>query len=253
MLFEENPSSGTRACITSVKLVTVAKLVRSWTLSLAGAFNGTRLVPTTERFDFPNLCFDVPNTRDAYQAKLIETFPDEARAIKRFFKELESTFGWISRWFVSKTLPRPLGYLLTLVGRRRAMMTTKEVLDARFKDPRLKGILSGIWPAYGTLPHESAFAFHGTVMRDYLDGGYYPVGGSKQIGERAVATIEAHGGSCLVNHAVSRVLVENNKAVGVVAEHKGKTVEFRAPIVISNAGAYTTFEKLAPSNLSRKN
>ncbi len=41
-------------------------------------------------------------------------------------------------------------------------------------------------------------------MRDYLDGGYYPIGGSKQIGEQAVETIEAQGGTCLVNHVCQK-------------------------------------------------
>lgn len=207
-----------------------------------------KIGPVTERFVFPDFTFDVPNERKAYEEKLCAEFPAETKAIQTFFLELESTFGWISRWFASKTLPRPISDLLTFLGRRRASKTTKEVLDERFHDPRLKGILSGLWPAYGTLPHESAFAFHGTVMRDYLDGGYYPIGGSKQIGERAVETIESNGGFCLVNHAVSEILVEKNKAVGVRAEHKGKTIEFKAPIIISNAGAFTTFSKLTPAH-----
>jgi len=211
-----------------------------------GGLEWHKIGPITERFVFPDFSFEVPNDRKQYEAALIEQFPEEADAIKSFFGELESTFRWISRWFVGKTLPRPLSDLLTMAGRRRATMTTKEVLDKRFKDPRLKGVLSGVWPSYGTLPHESAFAFHGTVMRDYLDGGYYPIGGSKQIGELAVKTIEAYGGHCLINHAVSEIIVEKNRAVGVRAEHKGKAIEFRAPIVISNAGAYTTFGRLAP-------
>ncbi len=211
-----------------------------------GGLEWHKIGPVTERFVFPDFTFEVPNDRKKYEAALIAQFPEETKAIQKFFRELESTFGWISRWFVGKTLPRPFSDMLTMFGRRRATMTTKEVLDERFKDPRLKGILSGVWPSYGTLPHESAFAFHGTVMRDYLDGGYYPIGGSKQIGERAVKTIEAHGGTCLINHGVSEILVENGKAVGVRAEHKGKSIEFRAPIVISNAGAFTTFGKLTP-------
>ena len=128
-----------------------------------GGLEWHKIGPTTERFVFPDFTFEVPNNRKQYEADLIARFPDETKAIQKFFRELESTFGWISRWFVGKTLPSPFSDLLTLVGRRRATMTTKQVLDQRFRDPKLKGILSGIWPAYGTLPHESAFAFHGTV------------------------------------------------------------------------------------------
>jgi len=217
-----------------------------------GGLEWHKIGPVTERFVFPGFTFEVSNQARQFEADLISAFPQEARAIKSFFRELKSTWGWISRWFVSKTLPRPIGQLLTLLGRRRAMMTTKQVLDERFKDPRLKAIFSGLWPAYGTLPHESAFAFHGTVMQDYVNGGYYPLGGSKQISAGAAKTIEAHAGTCLVNHAAVEIIVEKNQAVGVRAEHKGQLVEFRAPIVISNAGAFTTFNKLTPAETAVK-
>ncbi|MEZ6138525.1 MAG: NAD(P)/FAD-dependent oxidoreductase [Pirellulaceae bacterium] len=217
-----------------------------------GGLQWHKIGPVTERFVFPDFTFEVPNERKQYEAKLCAEFPAEAKAIQTFFLELESTFQWISRWFASKTLISPFSDWLTLFGRRRATKTTKEVLDERFHDRRLKGILAGLWPAYGTLPHESAFAFHGTVLRDYLDGGYYPIGGSKQIGNRAVETIEAHRGACLINHAVAEIIVENNTAVGVRAEHKNKSIEFRAPIIISNAGVFTTFGKLTPAQYATK-
>ncbi len=217
-----------------------------------GGIEWHKIGPITERFVFPGFTFEVSNDARQFEADLIAAFPDDAWAIKKFFRELKSTWNWISRWFVSKTLPRSVGQLLTLVGRRRATMSTKQVLDDRFRDPKLKAILSGLWPAYGTLPHESAFAFHGTVMQDYVDGGYYPIGGAKQIAAHAAKTIEAHGGTCLVNHAASEIVIENNRAVGVRAEHKGQLIEFRAPLVISNAGAYTTFGKLTPANTALK-
>ena len=212
-----------------------------------GGLEWHKIGPMTERFVFPTFHFEVPNNRDGYQQALTSQFPDEAESIRHFFKDLDSVYRWITRWFVSKTLPQPFSFLLTIMGRRLATMTTKEALDARFKNPKLKGLLSSIWPSYGTLPHQSAFAFHATVMRDYLQGGYYPIGGSKQIGERAMKTIESFGGTCLVNHSVLKILVENGRAVGVRAQHKGNSVDFHAPIFVSNAGAFTTFGKLAPS------
>ncbi len=126
------------------------------------------------------------------------------------------------------------------------MMTTKQVLDERFRDPRLKAIFAGIWPDYGTMPHESAFAIHGTTMHDFMNGGFYPIGGSKEIADHAAKTIEAHGGTCLLNHGVTEIIVKNQTAIGVRAEHKGNSIEFYAPSIVSNAGAFTTFGKLAP-------
>ncbi len=217
-----------------------------------GGIKWHKLGPFTERFVYEDFTFEVANDRKQFQADLIAAFPDEAKAIKKFFRELKAVWNWISRWYASKTLPAPLGTLLTLPGRRRAMMTTKQVLDERFQDPRLKAVFSGIWPDYGTLPHASVFAIHGTTMHDFTDGGFYPIGGAQVISDHAAKTIEAHGGTCLVNHGVTEIIVKDNKAIGVRAEHKGSIFEFFATDIVSNAGAYTTFGKLVPPESAAK-
>lgn len=221
-------------------------------LVTGGGIRWHKIKPITDRFVFDDFTFEVSNSSEQFRSDLINAFPAESQAIRKFFREIKSVWSWISRWYVSKTLPRSLGRLLTLPGRRRAMMTTKQALDQRFTDPRLKGILSGIWPDYGTMPHQSAFGIHATVMQDFIDGGFYPIGGAQEISDRAAKTIEDHGGVCLLNHGVSEIVVKNNRAVGVRAEHKGKVVEFSAPIVVSNAGACTTFDKLIPAGFATK-
>ncbi len=102
------------------------------------------------------------------------------------------------------------------------------------------------------MPHQSAFGIHATVMHDYVDGGFYPIGGAQEISDHAAAMIETHGGTCLVNHGVSEILVKDNKAIGVRAVHKGQNVDFFAPVVISNAGVQTTFGKLTPPETATK-
>jgi phytoene dehydrogenase-like protein len=125
-------------------------------------------------------------------------------------------------------------------------MTTGDYLS-RFQDPLLRAILAAQWPDYGTPPGQSAFGIHATVAVDYFHGGFYPIGGAKEIASQATAAIEAHGGQCLVNHEVVRVLVRNGAAYGVVTRNKGEEIEFLAPKVISNAGAATTFGNLVPT------
>ncbi len=225
---------------------------RMMDLVTGGGLKWHKMSPFTDRFVFSDFTFEVSGDAAQYQSDLIAMFPEESKAIKKFFRDIRSVWNWISRWYASKTLPRTLGTLLTLPGRQRATKTTKAIIDERFKDPRLKGILSGIWPDYGTMPHESAFGIHGTVMHDYVDGGFYPIGGAQEISDHAAAMIETHGGTCLVNHGVSEILVENNKAIGVRAVHKGQNVDFFAPVIISNAGVQTTFGKLTPPDTASR-
>ena len=110
----------------------------------------------------------------------------------------------------------------------------------------------GQWPDFGTPPHESAFGIHAAIATDYLHGGWYPKGGAKKIVLAAKAVIENLGGHCLVSHPVGQILVNNNKAYGVRVSHKGRTEEYFAPRIISNAGAHTTFRRLVPDQCATK-
>lgn len=200
-----------------------------------------------ERFVFPKETFEVSDDEKTFQQDLIRRFPNEADKIKQYFKDLRRAQGWVARWFVSKQFSPFIASMMNYFGKSLPMMTTKTYLD-RFEDPLLSAILAAQWPDFGTPPSESAFGFHATVAADFLQGGYFPVGGSKQIAIQAAAAIEHHGGSCLVNHEVKTIRVENGRVVGVTAINKGEEIEFNAPVIISNAGAVTTFGKLVPEN-----
>jgi phytoene dehydrogenase-like protein len=84
-------------------------------------------------------------------------------------------------------------------------------------------------------------------MADFMHGAYYPEGGSKTIASSAAHVIESQGGECLVNHPVSKIIIERGRAVGVEVIHKGQTKRYFAPTIVSNAGAFTTFSKLLPA------
>ncbi len=112
------------------------------------------------------------------------------------------------------------------------------------------------WGDYGLPPSQSAFAVHALVVGHYLRGGWYPVGTSRTIADGAREVIESRGGACLVDHTVEEILVEQGHAVGVRASYKKgrgpREATFRAPVVISDAGAHTTATRLlAPGTAPR--
>ncbi len=216
----------------------------------AGAVQWYPIGSPIEQYLFPDARFDVPSDPIAFRDALIDRFPKERPAIVQYFSDVQLAKSWMSRWFVSKVCSQLLGNVLTAFGGRLARMTTAEYMDSRFQDPLLKSILCGQWLDYGTPPLESAFGFHALIVADYLKGGFYPVGGSAEIAKAVVGIVEACGGSCMVNHRATEILIEQGKATGVRAEHQGQSVEFRAPLVVSNASAATTFGQLVKSGLA---
>jgi all-trans-retinol 13,14-reductase len=72
------------------------------------------------------------------------------------------------------------------------------------------------------------------------------LGGAGSIAEVMVPLIEANGGSVVTGAEVASVLLDAGRAVGA---RMGDGREFRAPLVLSNAGAANTFERLLPPEL----
>ncbi len=79
------------------------------------------------------------------------------------------------------------------------------------------------------------------IVTHYLNGGWYPVGGSSAIAKTMVPLIEEVGGMVLTQRRVRKILLESGIAVGVTAENigaKAGTETYYAPVVISDVGAF---------------
>ena len=109
-------------------------------------------------------------------------------------------------------------------------------------------MLTAQWGTYGGKPKEASFAFHGIVMGHYLEGAAYPVGGAAAIAEGLVPVIEAAGGSARAGTPVSKILLENGKAVGVCTKSGDA---FNAPFIVSAIGAGETVKHLLPEEIHK--
>ena len=203
-----------------------------------------------ERFVFPNATFDAPKGKAEFEKRLIERFPNEEKNIKEYFKDVTRIQNWTHRWFLSKQFPKPISSMMSL-GKKLALTNTREYVESRFQEPLLRAIVTAQWPDYGTPPGKSAFGIHAAVQSDFFNGGYYPVGGSQKIADSAVKTIEEHGGTCLLNHPVSEIIIENNRAKGVVVNCKGKSKRFFSKNIVSGTGARLTFTDLVPDEFGK--
>jgi len=221
-----------------------------------GGVTWQRMPSPFEKFVFPDFTLEVPDDPAAYQQALSARFPAEAPAIARYFKDLEAVSGWLSGYFTDRLAPAFISAPARLLGwpaEKLALLTTRAYLDARFHAPQLKAVLASQWGDYGLPPAESAFAAHAMIATHYLYGAYYPVGSAARIAASIAPIIEAAGGRCLVHHEVRTILVEAGRGVGVRAAlrqgARETEVEFRAPLVISDAGAHATFTRLLPESV----
>lgn len=197
--------------------------------------------------------YDLRAGADNLRSDLKRHFPQEARAIDRYFAIVAEVVTASSSYFMSKALPAPIAALAGPFLRRSFMRyaerTTRSVLEELTQDQRLIAVLTGQWGDFGLPPAQSSFAIHAIVANHYFEGAYYPVGGAGRIFAAIAPVIEAGGGKVLINAEVSAIAIENGRAVGVTMSD-GAVI--RAPLVLSDAGAINTFGRLLPREVAER-
>lgn len=189
--------------------------------------------------------------KENFIGDLVAKFPGEELAIRLFFREVfwgAIAMGLVgckqlmprSMWSTLLQAPTPVRWLATHYMKRTL---SKVIEDCGIQDSKLKGVLSAEFGDYGTVPDEAPFFMHAVILFHYIwEGGFYPVGGSEAFAEALVPQILEAGGSVMVRAPVSKIIVENGRAVGV--EVKGKDVIRAKCSVISAVGVESTYRKL---------
>jgi all-trans-retinol 13,14-reductase len=215
-------------------------------VTTGGALQWTRMPDPFERLVFPGLEFEIHAGRERFAEDLCRTFPAEARAIRGYLRDVERAAGVNVLLGMRGAAPAAAVALARIVlGRRMALArrTTREVLEARFRDERLRAVLGARWLDHGLPPGRSAFLIHALITAHYFEGAHYPVGGAGVIAEGAERVVGAAGGAVRVRTEVERILVRDGRAVGV---RLAGGEELSAPLVISDAGARATYLRLLP-------
>jgi phytoene dehydrogenase-like protein len=208
-----------------------------------------------DKFIYPDFSFSLSAQLDKYIADLIELFPNEAAAIKKYFRDVNKIAMWSWRHHLASVFPLPLRVPVQVMNwfqKNKALQTTEHYLSQHFRDDKLKALLASQWGDCGLPPSQSAFVIHATIVHHYFKGAYYPIGGSQQIAKNIRSVVEKLGGQFLTRRQVTEIIVKNNQAIGVKVKAKtGKTEqqeEYFAPAVISGVGAVNTFLRLLPQS-----
>ena len=222
----------------------------------AGALTWNRMPAGYDRFYLTGHGLDVtiPAGADEYQRLLTSLFPHEKKAIRRYCRDVKRAYSWMSLHYAHEMVPPRAAPAVRLAQRAlagHALERTQHYMERRFRDPALRSLLTTHWGDYGVEPSRSAFVAHAMIVGHYMNGAWFPRGGSAQIARMIEKGIVGAGGRILLAHEVDQILVEDGAAVGVrVTDHSGAvplTYEERAPIIISGIGARETYQRLLPT------
>lgn len=207
-----------------------------------------------EEFIYPDIRFPVYGNREKFCNDLMERFPKEKDNITQYFNDIENFSKGFFKNIITNLFLNQIQKSLFLKFPKKMLITTKEYLDSHFKDEIVKTLLASRWGDCGLPPSKSSFIIHSIIEKHYWNGGWYPIGGSGKFAQYIMQTIENSGSQGLLFHRVDKILIKNNKAIGVEASIlKGKEILEKkilyANIVISNVGLYNTYSLLEEANL----
>ena len=221
-----------------------------------GALSWTRMPTGYDRFYLPGHGLDVtiPSGLQEYHHLLTSLFPREKRAIRRYCADVQRAYSWMSLGYVREMVPpraAPAVRLAQRVLAGCALELTEHYMERRFHDPALRTLLTTHWGDYGVEPARSAFVAHAMIVCHYMNGAWFPSGGSGQIARMIEEGIVGAGGQIRLAQDVEEILVEDGTAVGVrVTDRSGLapvSYEERASIIISGVGARETYTRLLPT------
>lgn len=204
---------------------------------------GTRWVKMNpvDRFHLPDgEVFAIPADFQQYLALLESRFPEERTGLRAFFDDVTRAYKLgLLRYFRSA---RPKGF------EAYESVTLREAIDRRINDPRLKLVLTGDCPHWGSSPRRTSFVFDSMLRMSYFLGNYYPEGGSQAFADELARTFESRGGNILMRARALKIRVSEGRVRGVTLEH-GRSADRRidevdADFVISNADMRLTLEQL---------
>ncbi len=195
---------------------------------------------------FPDLDVTLPVGREPFEAKLIETFPHEAKGIHRFldrvfnfgrdFSRIVRQGGKVNPAIVPFRYPHFFRYLPTTWG---------HVLDRDVRDPRARAMLSQYWGYVGLPPSKISFMFFASTLAAYVRrGAAFPKGRSQALSNAFLTTIEELGGEARMNCGVRQITTSNGRVTGVITD-AGE--EIAADWIVSNADPIATCRNLIGS------
>ncbi len=209
--------------------------------------------PVQIHYHLPNnLKVKVHRDYEKFLQELTAYFPHEKQGIRQFYNECWNVFNCLNRMdLLSLEEPRYLTRVffqhpLACLGLVKYLpQNAGDVARKYIKDPLLLKFIDIDCYIWSVVPADLTPMINaGMVFSDRHYGGInYPKGGVGQIAQKLVDGLEKAGGEIQYQARVTKIVTENNRAVGVQLA-SGEV--YRAKRIVSNATRWDTFEKLLP-------
>lgn len=152
--------------------------------------------------------FHFANGREPFIETMLQQFPGEADSLNRYFDVVQQVADvcGLNQMQTTQDSDLLMKYQLTSMG---------SVLEETVRDPQLRAVLCGDLPLYAGVQDKTPFALHAQLMDFYNRSSFRIRGGSDQLADSMIRTIERYGGQVLTRSRVTRVTCNDTRATGV--------------------------------------
>ena len=146
--------------------------------------------------------------------ELVKHFPKERENIVRYLTDVKrvsnKSLFFNMKLIDNKILRKVVKYLFNDYLEKDIRITALDAVKKYTSDPLLQAVLLGQFGDYGKVPSKESFFVHSSIVNHYLEGAWYPRGGSSELAKKIIPIIESTGGKVLVNKAVKKILIGKN-------------------------------------------
>ena len=190
-------------------------------LEVSGNVNFIK-VPEFYHFVNDRLSITIPHNIEEAKKILYDAFPEEVAGIDAFFLQI--------------TGPRKKSHGNDLLGNK----SLGDFLDMIIHNDELKLVLLGNLGYFHDDPYSISLGYYSVAQGSYFSGGAsYIKGGSQKLSDHLSGYVKSHGGTVIMNHIVTGLVIENNELIGITYKSKrGASAEqFKAfgDVIIANA------------------
>ncbi|MBP5644146.1 MAG: NAD(P)/FAD-dependent oxidoreductase [Bacteroidales bacterium] len=170
--------------------------------------------------------FAFPNGREAFIEHFSERFPDQRKNLEHYC-ELVEQVAELSPFRDLKLLDDDSYFQ----SNELLFKSLNEIIDNTITDPLLRNVLVGNLSLYSAEIDKTPFAVHAFIFDFYNNGAYRIVGGSDTVAKALNDRLLHYGGRVLTRQKVTKIVVENKMAKGVMTANGSF---YPADVVISD-------------------
>jgi phytoene desaturase len=228
----------------------VTELFQLFGESSADYFEFSRKDSVCNYFWEDGVRFNVNSNRELFAKEAAAKFGIEAETLLAYLKKSQKKYELTSPLFLEKSLHKVSTYLSKDTLKALLQMSDMGIFtnlntlnQSEIKEPHLVQLFNRYATYNGSSPYRTPGIMSMIPHLELYLGTYFPKNGMHSITMSLYQLAVKQGVQFNFNHKVERIIVKNNRTIGIHANQK----DFFADNIISNMDIFSTYKKLLPN------